>query len=584
MKILGINFETHESSVALIEKNKILFVAAEESYSRIKMDDSLPILAITECFKQTDTNPEDIDIVAISGFPPIKNWFFYAKSFLLRKLFTRGKDFSTFERHFRQKKLVFSGISGFLLNLSFCTGIPQFLFVYLLKRLRLRNLLKGFKGKFVYVSHHFCHAAGACFSSGFNDALSVVIEGYDWENSVVIEEFKDGHFKTVAETPWPHSPGSFYRLVTTILGFNYRRHAGKITGLAAYGDPKVVYDKVAKLLCADGLTMKVSPLIYTLDQEYLLKNRMPGYFAGYSREDIAAAFQRRLEDVTLEIVRRALKKTRKKKVVLSGGVAANVLMNQKIHEIEGVREIYIYPAMSDSGLALGAALYAYNEELKKHGQYLHSERLESVYFGSGYSDTQIKEVLVGEGSEIIYCENIEKEIAKLLAQKKIIARFDGRMEYGPRALGNRSILFHAGDRTVNEWLNKKLVRTEFMPFAPSVLMEDLNDYFVNGKGAEYTAEFMTITLNCTEKMKEQCPAVVHIDGTARPNIVSTRNNPGYYKIIEEYKKITGIGIILNTSFNMHEEPIVCTPKDAVISFVRGNLDYLAIGNWLVKKN
>lgn len=584
MKILGINFDTHESSVALIEDDKILFVASEERYSRIKMDDSFPTLALAECLKYTKTAPAEIDIIAISGFPPFKNWFHYARSFIVRKIFARGRDFLSFERNFKGRKIVLKNFPAFMLNVCFCTGFPQFVFLYLAKRLKLWKMLRGFGGRVVYVSHHHGHVAGACFCSGFDDSLSVVTEGYDWVHSFVIDSFSNGTLTTVAATPWPHSPGAFYRLVTAILGFDYLKHAGKVMGLAASGDPNVLYDKVSALLWSEKMQMKVSPLVFSLYQEYLVKNRLPDYFFGHSREDIAAAFQKRLEDVTVEIIKQALSVTQKKKIALSGGVAGNVLMNQKIHEIEGVEEIYVHPAMSDSGQALGAALYAYNEELKRQGTFLHSQRLSNVYFGSGYSHEEIRMALLQSDLTYEYYEDIEKEIARLLSEKKVVARFNGRMEYGPRALGNRSILFHTGDNTVNDWLNKKLVRTEFMPFAPSVLAEDQGDFFLDGTGAEYAGEFMTITFNCTEKMKRECPAVVHIDGTARPHLVTRQGNPSYYRIIDEYKKISGIGVILNTSFNMHEEPIVCSPHDAIRAFLRGHLDYLALGNWIVNNN
>jgi len=580
MKILGINFDTHESSVALIEDGAILFAAAEERYSKVKMDDAFPALALRECLRQTGTTPGEIDIVAVSGVEPPKNWYFYAKSALQTKRFTKGKTLFSYERHFGQKKLVLKGVPALLSNVAFCTGLPQFLLLYVVNRLRLKYLLNGFKGRIVYVSHHDCHVATACFTSGFDEALSLVTEGYDWECSFVLDDYERGNFRSLAKTYWPHSPGAFYRLVTTILGFDYLRHAGKITGLAAYGNPKTVYQKVSDLLWVDGLTLKSSPLTYTLNQEYLFTGKLPGYFEGYSREDIAAAFQRRLEEVTVEIVQKTLKMTGKKNVVLSGGVAGNVLMNQRIHDIKGVEGIYVHPAMSDAGQALGAALYAYRQKLQ--GRHFPSKKLENVYLGSGYSDEEIEDAIREARLSYQRCIDIEKEIARLLADKKVVARFNGRMEYGPRALGNRSILFHAGDRTVNDWLNKRLGRTEFMPFAPSVLKEDRNDYFHHVNGAEYTAEFMTITFNCKERMIRECPAVVHIDGTARPNFVREEANRSYYKIIKEYKGLTGIGVILNTSFNMHEEPIVCSPYDAIRAFQRGHLDYLAMGNCLVK--
>lgn len=582
MKIFGINFDTHDSSVALIEDGEILFAAAEERYSRVKMDNAFPALVLRECLRQTGTMPEEIDIVAVSGFEPPKNWYYYAKSALQTKRFTKGKTLFSYERHFGQKKLVLKGVPALLSNVAFCTGLPQFLLLYLVNRLRLEYLMNGFKGRIVYASHHDCHVATACFTSGFDEALSLVTEGYDWECSFVLDDYERGNFRSLAKTYWPHSPGAFYRLVTTILGFDYLRHAGKITGLAAYGNPKTVYEKVSGLIWVDGLTLKSSPLTYTLNQEYLFTGKLPGYFEGYSMEDIAAAFQRRLEEVTVEIVQKALSMTGKKNVVLSGGVAGNVLMNQRIHEIEAVKGIYVHPAMSDSGQALGAALYAYSEELNNQGCYVPSKRLEHVYLGSGYSDADLESAIHEAGLRYSYFKDVEIEIAQLLADKKVVARFNGRMEYGPRTLGNRSILFHASDRTVNDWLNKRLGRTEFMPFAPSVLMEDRNDYFHDVNGAKYTAEFMTITFNCTERMIRECPAVVHIDGTARPNFVREEANWSYYKIIKGYKRLTGIGVILNTSFNMHEEPIVCSPNDAIRAFQRGHLDYLAMGNCLVK--
>ncbi len=240
--------------------------------------------------------------------------------------------------------------------------------------------------------------------------------------------------------------------------------------------------------------------------------------------------------------------------------------------------------MSDVGQAFGAALRAHHNELKRAGGYLRPFRLKDVYLGSSYTDAEIERALEDSALEYRRVDAIEAEIARLLADRRVVARFDGRMEYGPRALGNRSILFHAQDPKVNDWLNARLDRTEFMPFAPSVLMEDRAEYFLRTEGAEYTAEFMTITFDCTDKMKRLCPAVVHVDGTARPQFVTEAANPRYYRIIKEYKKITGISVILNTSFNMHEEPIVCSPDDAIRSFLRGHLDYLAIGNWLVKHN
>jgi carbamoyltransferase len=207
-----------------------------------------------------------------------------------------------------------------------------------------------------------------------------------------------------------------------------------------------------------------------------------------------------------------------------------------------------------------------------------------VCLGGSFSEKDINKSLEYHGFKPVNLnDSIEKEAAKLLLEGKVVARFEGGMEYGPRALGNRTIMYQATDPTVNKWLNERLIRTEFMPFAPVTLWEDRDECYLNVSGAEETARFMTITFDCTESMKKKCPAVCHVDGTARPQLIREEDNPSYYKILKEYKKISGLSSIINTSFNMHEEPIVHTPDDALRSFKRGNLDALIIGEQLIVK-
>jgi carbamoyltransferase len=204
-----------------------------------------------------------------------------------------------------------------------------------------------------------------------------------------------------------------------------------------------------------------------------------------------------------------------------------------------------------------------------------------VYFGPDYGDSEIEAALQAASVPYRRVPDIEVEMARLIADDKVVARFNGRMEYGPRALGNRSILYQAKDPVVNQWLNARLKRTEFMPFAPATLYEDRHLCYKNIEGAEFAARFMTITFDCTPWMRENCPAAVHVDGTARPQLVSSDTNPSFHRLLSEYKKLTGIPSVINTSFNMHEEPIVCSPDDAIRAFLQGNLDYLAIGDFLV---
>jgi carbamoyltransferase len=207
--------------------------------------------------------------------------------------------------------------------------------------------------------------------------------------------------------------------------------------------------------------------------------------------------------------------------------------------------------------------------------------MRDAYLGPEFTPAEIRSELEREGLSFTEPQNLAAEVARRIHSGEVIARFDGRMEYGPRALGNRSILYHAREPDVNQWLNERLGRTEFMPFAPVTLWEARERCYVGLAGAEHTAEFMTITFDCTPWMRENCPAAVHVDGTARPQLIRREINPGYYDIVAEYEKLSGIPCLINTSFNMHEEPIVCTPHDAVRAFVQGNLDGLAIGPYLV---
>jgi carbamoyltransferase len=204
-----------------------------------------------------------------------------------------------------------------------------------------------------------------------------------------------------------------------------------------------------------------------------------------------------------------------------------------------------------------------------------------VFFGPQYTDAQIEDALMRAQLPFDRYPAIEPKIAALIAAGKVVARFNGRMEYGPRALGNRSILYHAKEPSVNQWLNQRLGRTEFMPFAPATLYEHRHANYQRVDGADYAAQFMTITFDCTDEMRRTCPAAVHVDGTARPQLVTATSNPGFHAILTEYYKLTGVPSVINTSFNMHEEPIVCTPDDAIRAFLQGNLDYLAIGGSLV---
>jgi carbamoyltransferase len=298
-------------------------------------------------------------------------------------------------------------------------------------------------------------------------------------------------------------------------------------------------------------------------------------FGDWSNADLAWAIQYILEREVTQLIKRVIPRIDGQSICLAGGVFANVKLNKLIKEM-GFGRIFVQPAMGDGGLAFGGPL----QVLGERGA-IQPYRLENVYLGPEYSDEEMLGAIRSEGLDARRFEPVEPKIAELLAAGHVVARFNGRMEFGPRSLGNRSILYHCADASVNDWLNKRLDRTEFMPFAPATLDEEVARSFHGTAGAEHAAEFMTITFDCTDEFKANCPAAVHVDGTARPQIVRAQTNPSLHRVLRHYRDLTGVGTVVNTSFNMHEEPIVCTPEDAVRAFVRGHLDYLAIGPYIV---
>jgi len=425
----------------------------------------------------------------------------------------------------------------------------------------------GWTDKLKRIDHHLSHAANCYLTSGFEEALIITLDGYGTGLAGSASIGKDGQIKRQHGVKFPHSLGSMYEHVTSSLGYRPGRHEGKIVGLASYGDPKLLADILLSRIEQDEGNFQINGANNIYFSRYLASQ--------FPKIDVAAAYQYVLEVVATKFVKYWVEKTGISKVVLSGGVTANVKLNQRIFEIDGVDGIFVYPNMGDGGCGTGAALFHTQRNQVKPS-------ICSAYFGPEFSEADIEQALNAEKLTYTRPERLAAEVAALIHSGKVVARFDGRMEYGPRALGNRSIMYHAREPEVNQWLNHRLGRTEFMPFAPVTLYEAREKYFHNIQGAEHAAEFMTVTFDCPEEMKRDCPAAVHVDGTARPQLVKRDVNPGYYDILKEYEKLSGISSLINTSFNMHEEPIVCSPKDAVRAFVDGRLDYLCIGPFLVE--
>ncbi len=527
----------------------------EERLTHKKHQNGFPKLALQSLFDIAKCGPEEIDYVAYPFF-----------------------DYPT------QRQLLIQGylkdLNDNLKNINGLGPILQHEWSYLRWTMKAisdhrrfnreleENLAKlGLLPKLHRVEHQLAHAAAAFYTSGFEEALILTLDWYGDGLAGSISLGTQAGIKRILSIEYPHSLGLFYAQVTGALGFRMSHHEGKIVGLAAFGDKDKLSSAVRKkFMEREGEYRYLTAMDFAFSRKLARK---------YSREDVAAAYQAVLEEVVTSLVRPYLREHRQRALVCAGGVAANVKLNQRLHEMEDVRRIFIHPAMGDDGTGAGAALYlsAINGVRPK--------KLENVFLGPDHTDEQIKQALDNHGLSYQYFDPIEPEIARLLADNKVVARFCGRMEYGPRALGNRSILYPATDPKVNDWLNQRLQRTEFMPFAPATLSEHARQCYNNLEGAEQAAQYMTITFDCTPWMKEHSPAAVHVDGTARPQLVAPHTNPSFYRLLCEYRKLTRLPSLVNTSFNMHEAPMICSPEDAIQTFKDGKLDYLAIGNFLV---
>ena len=603
MKVLGISPLDKDSTVTIVEDGVITYAAAEERFTRVKLQDGFPWQSLADALERTGTKAEDLDKVVYPFLPYDEETRLFERNLQREREFLEDTETAaTTEAIARAKTRIpakrdpVPGLSdpnekqekGLLKNIAYrvlaSEGVvsrniarrgseqwgrdaTQFHFKWQ-QELESGLAEAGLQGKLKRVEHHLSHSANAYYTSGFDQALIVTLDGYGSGLAGSINVGRDGKIERVHGLEYPHSLGTFYESVTSALGFKPSRHEGKIVGLAAYGDPEVLGDLLrSRFVQANGgfRIIETNNIYFAR----LLASQFP-------KIDVAAAYQRVLEEVAVAYVSQYVKKTRLKNLVLSGGVVANVKLNQRLREIPGVEGIFVHPNMGDGGCGTGAALAEFA------GSAPTRERINDVYLGPEFSADEISEALRRAQLPFTEYKPVEPKIAMLLAAGKVVARFDGRMEYGPRALGHRSILYHAKEPAVNQWLNQRLGRTEFMPFAPATLYEHRHENYKLIDGADYAAQFMTITFDCTPSMLRDCPAAVHVDGTARPQLVSEKGSPGFYRILTEYHKLTGIPTLINTSFNMHEEPIVCTPDDAIRAFLQGNLDYLAIGNFIVE--
>ncbi len=602
MRVLGISPLDKDSTVTIVEDGRILYAAAEERFTRVKLQTGFPWQALQDGMERAGLQPENFDVVAYPFLGWEEETRLFGRNLEREREFLDDAESTGTTAQLRQassrvpaRTAPIPGLrepnermeKGFAKTLAYKVLASEGVVSRnVAKRLsdqwgreastfhrkwhvELEGALEelGLLNRLKRVEHHESHAANAYYTSGFDEALIVTLDGYGSGLAGSVAVGRDGRIERVHGVEYPHSLGTFYESVTSGLGFKPSRHEGKIVGLAAYGEPSVLRDVLLARFHREPGSFRI------VESNNLYFARMLA--SEFPKIDVAAAYQHVLELVACEYVAHYLQQTKIRSVVLSGGVVANVKLNQRLRELPSVDRIFIHPNMGDGGCGTGAALLEFSGNPHLH------EPLADVFFGPQYTDAQIEDALMRAQLPFDRYPAIEPKIAALIAAGKVVARFNGRMEYGPRALGNRSILYHAKEPSVNQWLNQRLGRTEFMPFAPATLYEHRHANYQRVDGADYAAQFMTITFDCTDEMRRTCPAAVHVDGTARPQLVTATSNPGFHAILTEYYKLTGVPSVINTSFNMHEEPIVCTPDDAIRAFLQGNLDYLAIGGCLV---
>ena len=600
MIIVGIN-PGYDSTAAVLVDGEIAAIVEEERLSRVKNHLGFPLRAIPEALRVAGVKPTDVDLVTFSFVE-----YLHANTILTELMLSEtGVPFDP-ENPLRLSTLVIEALKvarpSDLLALSLKKSSAS---NHRANHQRYVNVLNAMEipvDSMLAVDHHLSHAASAYYTSGFDDCLVVTADGCGDGLSGSVSLGRRGILRRIATTPQHVSSGLFYGSITSFLGFKTHRHEGKITGLAAYGNPESCYRQLEPCLTCTGetgfgcdivdgsLPNRLRYLGKVLGGEFFrsqVVNDYHHYFeralSTFSREDIAAAAQKRLEDVFVDYLAPIVAQTGMRRLALAGGVFANVKLNQRLLEMAGIEEVYVHPNMGDGGNALGSAFVAYGKRRDETGArpYL-GTRLEHVYFGPEYSDAAIEAELRSRKLKYRRDDDIETLIGSKVAEGYIVGRFNGRMEYGPRALGNRSILANPTSKGINKTLNDRLRRTEFMPFAPSVLAEDAHEYFDVSTGNAHPAEFMTITCSVHSGKRETIPAVSHVDGTARPHIVRADVNPSFHKIIEAFKAKTGLGVVVNTSFNVHEEPIVCAPADACRALEKRAVDYLAIGKFWIE--
>lgn len=557
MYILGISCFYHESAAALIHNGRIIAASAEERFSRKKHDSDFPEKAIEFCLKEANIDASKLDYVV-----------FYEKPF--RK----------FERNLISSLRYFPKSHGF-----FTDSMKNFLVEKLWIKSILVSKLRIPPTKILFVPHHLSHAAASFYTSPFSDAAFLTLDGIGEWTTGSFGTASKGKLYPIGEMKFPHSVGLLYAAFTAFLGFEVNDGEYKVMGMAAYGKP-VHVSKVKKLYkqAKDGsIKLNLEYFEFHKSAKSMYSQKFTSLFKNLNKFDIAASIQKCTEEIVFNMLRFIYKKTKMKNLVLGGGVALNSVINGKIVRETPFKNVFIFPAAGDDGGSVGSALYLYHHVL---GYKKIKGNLKDVFWGESY--TTKKEIIDALPKDArprfkkMEDKSLCKYIASQIANGKVVGWHEGRAEFGPRALGHRSILADPRDPKMKDIVNSKIkFREEFRPFAPVVLAEHADKYF--SIASDNLSPFMLGAFEAKLPAKKNSPATVHEDGTSRVQVVDKNYTGKYRKLLQAFYKKTGVPVLLNTSFNVKGEPIVNSPEDAYKTFMSSGLDILVLENYVLEK-
>lgn len=569
MYILGISCYYHDASATLVKDGIVVAAAEEERFTRKKHDTSFPINAIRFCLRSQKINIENIDHIGFYEKPMLK----------FERILYQHLD--NFPRGYK----------------TFLSSMPSWLSQKLRMIKRIEKL--GYKKDVMFIHHHMSHAASAFLPSPYDNAAILTIDGVGEWTTTSYGIGKGSEIRLLKEIRFPHSIGLLYSTITAYLGFSVNNSEYKVMGLSAYGNTDRITNPFYRRL-KNVIEIK-NDGSYSLHMKYFryhFSDRMPSkhlcrLLGGppanrdstmtKRHRDIAAALQMITEDVLTLMLNHIHTETKQDNIVLAGGVALNSVFNGKILRSTPFKQVWIQPNASDGGTSMGVALYIWNSILGNTRKYT----LTSALLGPSFSTDEIQDFL--DKNNIKYStfksdEDLIKKTAQLCFDNLVVGWFQDRMEWGPRALGSRSILANPCNKDAKELLNSKVKHRErFRPFAPVVCHEDAEKYFLCDIPMPQATDFMTMVYPIRKEWQEILPSVTHADGTGRLQTIRPEQNYLYYQVIKEFGRLSGIPILINTSFNIRGEPIVCSPKDAYRCMMGTGIDYLVIGKFLVKR-